>query len=71
VTQIYQSILATKTAERAAAIAQEIARERPDLVALQEVLSCAAARLRQRMSFRISSRRCSVNFDGLGILMKR
>jgi endonuclease/exonuclease/phosphatase family metal-dependent hydrolase len=36
VTTTYQNILATKPAERAAAIAREIARERPDLVALQE-----------------------------------
>lgn len=36
VTQIYQNILASRPAERAAAVAQEIARERPDLVALQE-----------------------------------
>ena len=36
-TQIYQSILATKTAERAAAVAREIVRERADVVALQEV----------------------------------
>jgi endonuclease/exonuclease/phosphatase family metal-dependent hydrolase len=37
VTQLYQNILASKTGERAAAVAREIARERPDLVALQEV----------------------------------
>ena len=36
VTTTRQNILATKPAERAAAIAREIARERPDLVALQE-----------------------------------
>lgn len=36
-TQIYQSILATKTAERAAAVAREIVTERADVVALQEV----------------------------------
>lgn len=36
VTQLYQNILASNTNERAAAVAQEIARERPDLVALQE-----------------------------------
>jgi endonuclease/exonuclease/phosphatase family metal-dependent hydrolase len=45
VTTTYQNILATKPAERAAAIAREIARERPDLVALQEasILRAAAA----------------------------
>jgi endonuclease/exonuclease/phosphatase family metal-dependent hydrolase len=37
VTTTRQNILATKPAVRAAAIAREIARERPDLVALQEV----------------------------------
>jgi endonuclease/exonuclease/phosphatase family metal-dependent hydrolase len=37
VTLIYQNILATQPAVRAAAVAREIARERPDLVALQEV----------------------------------
>jgi len=37
VTLIYQNILATQPAARAAAVAREIARERPDLVALQEV----------------------------------
>src|SRR5262249_29604886 len=36
VATIYNSILATKPAERAAAMAREIARQRPDLVALQE-----------------------------------
>jgi len=36
VTQIYQNILASKPAERAAAVAREIVRERPDLVGLQE-----------------------------------
>jgi endonuclease/exonuclease/phosphatase family metal-dependent hydrolase len=36
VTTIYQNILATKPAERAARIAREIARERPDVVGLQE-----------------------------------
>ena len=36
VTQTYQNILATDPPGRAAAIAREIARERPDLVALQE-----------------------------------
>ncbi len=36
VTQTYNNILATRPAERAAAIAREIARERPDLVGLQE-----------------------------------
>jgi endonuclease/exonuclease/phosphatase family metal-dependent hydrolase len=36
VTTIYNNILATKPAERAAAMAREIARHRPDLVALQE-----------------------------------
>ena len=36
VTQLYQNIVASQPAERAAAVAQEIARERPDLVALQE-----------------------------------
>jgi endonuclease/exonuclease/phosphatase family metal-dependent hydrolase len=36
VTTTRQNILATKPAERAAAVAREIARERPDLVALQE-----------------------------------
>jgi endonuclease/exonuclease/phosphatase family metal-dependent hydrolase len=36
VTAAYQNILATKPAERAAAIASEIARERPDIVGLQE-----------------------------------
>jgi endonuclease/exonuclease/phosphatase family metal-dependent hydrolase len=36
ITTTYQNILATKPAERAAAIAGEIARERPDIVALQE-----------------------------------
>jgi endonuclease/exonuclease/phosphatase family metal-dependent hydrolase len=37
VSQIYNNILATKPAERAAAVAREIAREHPDLVGLQEV----------------------------------
>jgi len=37
VTLTYQNILATRPAVRAAAVAREIARERPDLVALQEV----------------------------------
>jgi endonuclease/exonuclease/phosphatase family metal-dependent hydrolase len=37
VTLTYQNILATQPAVRAAAVAREIARERPDLVALQEV----------------------------------
>lgn len=37
VTLTYQNILATQPAVRAAAVAHEIARERPDLVALQEV----------------------------------
>lgn len=37
VTATRQNILATKPAVRAAALAREIARERPDLVALQEV----------------------------------
>jgi endonuclease/exonuclease/phosphatase family metal-dependent hydrolase len=37
VSQIYNNILATKPSERAAAVAREIARERPDLVGLQEV----------------------------------
>ena len=36
VTTIYNNILATKPAERAAAMAREIAKLRPDLVALQE-----------------------------------
>jgi endonuclease/exonuclease/phosphatase family metal-dependent hydrolase len=36
VTTTYQNILATKPAERAAAIAREIAREEPDIVGLQE-----------------------------------
>lgn len=36
VTITYQNILATKPAERAAAIAREIANERPDIVGLQE-----------------------------------
>ena len=36
VTTIYQNILATKPAERAAAMAREIARRRPDVVGLQE-----------------------------------
>jgi endonuclease/exonuclease/phosphatase family metal-dependent hydrolase len=36
VTLTYQNILATQPAIRAAAVAKEIARERPDLVALQE-----------------------------------
>ena len=36
VTTTYQNILATKPAERAAAIAREIAREAPDIVGLQE-----------------------------------
>jgi endonuclease/exonuclease/phosphatase family metal-dependent hydrolase len=36
VATIYNNILATKPAERAAAMAREIARHRPDLVALQE-----------------------------------
>jgi endonuclease/exonuclease/phosphatase family metal-dependent hydrolase len=36
VTQIYQNSLASKPAERAAAVARAIARERPDVVALQE-----------------------------------
>jgi endonuclease/exonuclease/phosphatase family metal-dependent hydrolase len=36
VTTTYQNILATKPAERAAAIAREIIRERPDIVGLQE-----------------------------------
>jgi endonuclease/exonuclease/phosphatase family metal-dependent hydrolase len=36
VTTTYQNILATKPAERAATIAREIARERPDIVGLQE-----------------------------------
>jgi endonuclease/exonuclease/phosphatase family metal-dependent hydrolase len=36
VTTTYQGILATKPAERAVAIAHEIARERPDIVGLQE-----------------------------------
>jgi endonuclease/exonuclease/phosphatase family metal-dependent hydrolase len=36
VTTTYQNILATKPAERAAAIAHEIARERPDIIGLQE-----------------------------------
>jgi endonuclease/exonuclease/phosphatase family metal-dependent hydrolase len=36
VTTTYQNILATKPAERAAAIAREIASERPDIVGLQE-----------------------------------
>jgi endonuclease/exonuclease/phosphatase family metal-dependent hydrolase len=36
VTTTYQNILATKPAERAARIAREIARERPDIVGLQE-----------------------------------
>ncbi len=37
VTLTYQNILATKPALRATAVAREIVRERPDLVALQEV----------------------------------
>jgi endonuclease/exonuclease/phosphatase family metal-dependent hydrolase len=37
VTTTYNNILATQPAERAAAVASEIARERPDLVGLQEV----------------------------------
>ena len=36
VTTTYQNILATKPAERAAAIAREIMREQPDIVGLQE-----------------------------------
>src|SRR5262245_44913184 len=36
VAKIYNNIVATKPAERAAAMAREIARHRPDLVALQE-----------------------------------
>ena len=36
VTAIYNNIIATKPVERAKAIAREIARERPDLVGLQE-----------------------------------
>jgi endonuclease/exonuclease/phosphatase family metal-dependent hydrolase len=36
VTTTYNNILATKPAERAAAMAREIAKQRPDLVALQE-----------------------------------
>lgn len=36
VTTTYQNILATRPAERAARIAREIARERPDIVGLQE-----------------------------------
>lgn len=36
VTTIYNNILATKPAERAAAMAREFARQRPDLIALQE-----------------------------------
>jgi endonuclease/exonuclease/phosphatase family metal-dependent hydrolase len=36
VTTTYQNILATKPAERAATMAREIARERPDIVGLQE-----------------------------------
>jgi hypothetical protein len=36
VATIYNNILASKPAERAAAMAREIARHRPDLVALQE-----------------------------------
>ncbi|OPG10431.1 hypothetical protein B1L11_23735 [Microbispora sp. GKU 823] len=36
VTTVYQNILASKPAERAAAVAREIARNRPDLVGLQE-----------------------------------
>ena len=37
VTTTYNNILATQPAERAAAVAREIAREKPDLVGLQEV----------------------------------
>jgi endonuclease/exonuclease/phosphatase family metal-dependent hydrolase len=37
VTTTYQNILATKPAERAARVAHEIARERPDIVGMQEV----------------------------------
>src|SRR5215469_15461201 len=36
VTTIYNNILATKPAERAAAMAREFARQRPDVIALQE-----------------------------------
>ena len=36
VTAIYNNILATKPAERAAAMAREFARQRPDVIALQE-----------------------------------
>lgn len=37
VTTTYNNVLATQPAERAAAVATEIAREKPDLVGLQEV----------------------------------
>jgi len=36
VTTTYQNIMASKPAERAAAIAHEIAREQPDIIGLQE-----------------------------------
>jgi endonuclease/exonuclease/phosphatase family metal-dependent hydrolase len=39
VTTTYNNVLATQPAERAAAVANEIAREQPDLVGLQEVAS--------------------------------
>jgi hypothetical protein len=39
VTTTYNNVLATQPAERAAAVASEIAREQPNLVGLQEVAS--------------------------------
>ena len=54
VTTTYNNIMATQPAERAAAVANEIAREAPDIVSLQEVatLTTIARRNRGLTTFR-------------------
>ena len=56
VTTTYENILATNPAERAAAVAGEIAREGPDLVALQEAAILRIDALRSAsVRYRVSS----------------
>jgi len=61
VTVTYQNILATRPAERAAAMARTIARQHPDLVGVQERRCCAPVRRpRQQRSSRICCNLCSM-----------
>ena len=65
---IYNNIVASKPAERAAAMAREIARHRPDLVALQEaaILRTGTGGARPRRCDRISCNRCSMSSPAWG-----